>query len=68
MLLARGRAVPQDLRAATQHRPMEMRRAGIAFVTWEHADVLSKQEALVRLNKDKTSAVRSLMDDAGGTK
>lgn len=87
MLLAAGagRAVPQDLRAGTQHRPMEMRRAGIAFVTWKHvcalfvrcalpysrrvtleADVPSILEALVRLNK--TSAVRSLIDDAGGTK
>jgi len=33
MLLAAGagRAAPQDLRAGTQHRPMGMRRAGIAF-------------------------------------
>lgn len=84
---ARGRAVPQDLRAGTQHRPMEMRRAGIAFITWGHvcalfvrfaiscsrrvtlqADVSSIPKDLVRLNKNKTYAVRSLIDDAGGTK
>lgn len=42
MLLAAGagRAVPQDLRAGTQHRPMEMRRAGIAFITWQHVCAL----------------------------
>jgi hypothetical protein len=34
-------AVPQDLRAGTQHRPMEMRRAGIAFVTWKHVCAFS---------------------------
>lgn len=84
---ARGRAVPQDLRAGTQHRPMEMRRAGIAFITWKHvcalfahcaisysrrvtlqADVPSIPKAFVGLNKNKTSAVRSLIYDAGGTK
>ena len=87
MLLAAGagRAVPQDLRAGTQHRPMEMRRAGIAFITWQHVRVSSvplcnnvyrfhegcictQLTCLAYQRLDKTSAVRSLIDDAGGTK
>ena len=59
----RRAVLPQDLRAGTQHRPMEMRRAGMAFITWRSvcASSVSLHISISRRMTSHTTDVPSIL-------